>query len=104
MKNGIKEILEIEREAREIIDGAQKQAESIRIKAEKEAKKIIMNAEKEAKSITAGYKLRLSTTQKKEKKEVEEKGVNLKNDWVKKYEKEKEKLLTDLVASSIKIN
>jgi vacuolar-type H+-ATPase subunit E/Vma4 len=102
MKNGIKEVLEIEREAKKIIDDAQNEAESIRINAEKEAKKIIMDAEKEAKSIIAGYKLRLSTTQKKEKKESEEKGINLENDWIKHYEKEKEKLLTELIASSMK--
>jgi vacuolar-type H+-ATPase subunit E/Vma4 len=102
MKNGIKEVLEIEKEARKIVDAAQSEAESIRINAEKEAKKIIINAEKEAKSITAGYKLRLSDSQKKEKKEVEEKGMNLKNDWIKHYEKEKEKLLSELIGASIK--
>ncbi len=102
MKNGIKEVLEIEREARKIIDRAQNEAESIRVNAEKEAKRIIMSAEKEAKSIIARYKLRLSTALKKEKKEVEEKGINLKNDWIKHYEKEKEKLLAELIGASIK--
>lgn len=103
MKNGIKEVLEIEREAKKIIDDAQHEAESIRIDAEKEAKKIMMDAEKEAKSIIDAYKLQLSATQKKEKKEVEEKGINLKKSWIKKYEKEREKLLAELIASSIKI-
>ncbi len=103
MKNGIKEVLEIEREAKKIIDNAQHEAESIRIGAEKEAKKIVMDAEKEAKSIIEGYKLRFSATQKKEKEEVEEIGVSLKNSWLKKYEKEREKLLAELITSSIKI-
>jgi cell division septum initiation protein DivIVA len=102
MKNGIKEVLESEREARRIIDCAQNEAESIRINAEKEAKRIIINAEKEAKSIISGYKLHLSTALKKEKKEVEKKGINLKNDWIKRYEKEKERLLAELIDASIK--
>jgi vacuolar-type H+-ATPase subunit E/Vma4 len=103
MKNGIKEVLEIEREAKKIIDNAQHEADGIRIGAEKEAKKIVTDAEKEAKSIIEGYKLRLSTAQKKEKKEVKEIGITLKNSWLKKYEKEREKLLAELITSSIKI-
>lgn len=102
MKNGIKEVLEIEREARKIIDEAQGKAENIRIDAEKEAKKIIMDAKKEAKSIIAGYKLRLSNTQKKEKKEVEEKGIDLKSNWIKQYEDVRKELLVELIASSLK--
>ncbi len=103
MKNGIEEILDIEKEARKIIDEAQAKSDDIRREAEKEAKKIVANANKEARSIIEGYKLRLSKTQKKEQKEVEKTGMDLENDWIKNYKEKKEELLSKLIASSMKI-
>lgn len=103
MKNGIEKILGIEKEARKIIDEAQAKSDKIRREAEKEAKKIIANANKEAKSIIEEYKLKLSKAQKKEKKEVKERGVDLENDWIKNYKKKKEELMSKLITSSMKI-
>jgi vacuolar-type H+-ATPase subunit E/Vma4 len=103
MKIGIKEILDIEKKAREIIDEAQAKSDSIRREAEKEAKKIVANANKEAKSIIEGYKLRLSEAQKKEEKKVEKRGMDLENDWINSYKEKKEELLSKLIASSMKV-
>ncbi len=103
MKNGIEEILDIEKKARKIIDEAQAKSDNIRREAEKEAKKIVANANKEAKSIIEGYKLRLSNVQKEEQKEVEKKGMDLENDWIKNYKGKKDELLSKLIASSMKI-
>jgi len=101
MKNGIEEILKIEKEAREIIDDAQNKSEKIREEAEKEAKKIVMNAKKEAESIIDGYKSQLSKVQKKEEKNVEEKVTNLKGNRIKHYKNVKEELLAELIAFSL---
>lgn len=103
MKNGIEKILGIEREARKIIDEAQAKSDKIRREAEKEAKKILMNANKEAKSIIEEYKLKLSKAQKKEQKEIEKKGIDLENGWIKNYREKKEELLSKLITSSMKI-
>lgn len=103
MKNGIEEILGIEKEARKIIDEAQVKSDKIRREAEKEAKKIVANANKEAKSIIEEYKLKLSKAQKKEQKEVEKKGMDLESDWIKNYKEKKGELLSKLITSSMKI-
>jgi len=98
MENKIKEVIEIEREAKKIIDDAQNKANSIKTDAEKEARKIVLHAKKEAELIIDRYRSNLSKTQEKEKKEVEEKNVTLKNDWMKHYDNEREELLAKLIS------
>jgi vacuolar-type H+-ATPase subunit E/Vma4 len=101
MKEEIKRVLDIEQQARKIVSDAENKVDKIKSDAEKEAKRIVADAKEEAKSIMSGYQSRLLETQKKEKKEVEKKSEDLRNDWLDKYENVKEELFEKLITSSL---
>jgi len=102
MEKEIKRILEIEREARKTLEDTEKEADALKESAEKESRKIIMRAKKEAGAIIDGYKSNLLKTKEKEKKKVEEKGMSLRDDWMKRYESMRKELLTELTSFLLK--
>ncbi|MEO0294152.1 MAG: hypothetical protein ABIN61_08050 [candidate division WOR-3 bacterium] len=103
MEKEIKEILEIEKEAKKIVEEAENKADQIRKEAEKKAEEIILEAKREAESIIATYKVRLSSFLKEEEKENEEKEINIRKTGLKIYEEVKEELLDELMKSFLPI-
>ena len=96
MENEIKKILEIEKEARRILNDSQNEADTVKESADKESRKIIESANKEAQEIIIGYKTNLEKIRKKERKKLEEENVSLKENWIKRYEAIREELMMEL--------
>ena len=96
MENEIKKILEIEKEARRILNDSQNESDTVKASADKESRKIIESANKEAQEIIIGYKTDLEKIRKKDRKKSEEENVSLKENWIKRYEAIREELMMEL--------
>lgn len=102
MKDGIKEVLEIESRARKIIKEAEREAEKIRREAEKESKRITADVKNREKSIIEGYKKQIKGAHKSEKINIEKESKVLENELSYRYTKAKGELIDKLIDKLLK--